>query len=163
VTKATADLATAAQVAAGVVDTLASEGAKTFIVPLQSGLGKKPFLSENGTTAALGTQLALSYNANLLADLNALIPSDGISVHFLNLFALTDAEVNDPAAFGYTDVTDPCYGGPLTGGGAVCANPNSFLWWDQDHGTEHANQAAQALNAIPEPDMLAGLLRRGCC
>jgi outer membrane lipase/esterase len=163
VTKATADLATAAQDAAGVVHTLASEGAKTFIVALPSDLGKKPSLSGQGTSAALGTQLARSFDADLLADVDALIPSDGISVHFVDLFALTDAEVNDPAAFGFTDVTDPCYVGPQTGGGTVCANPSSFLWWDQDHLTEHAYQilAAQALDAIPEPDMLPGFVAAG--
>jgi outer membrane lipase/esterase len=159
VTEATADLAVAAQDAAGAVNTLASEGAKNFIVTLLYDLGKKPSLSGSATTA-LATQFTLSYNADLLADISALIPSNGISVHFVDNFALTDAEVNDPAAFGFTDVTDPCYVGPQTGGGTVCANPNSFLWWDQNHLTEHGNQilAALALDAIPEPDMLPGFV-----
>ncbi|MDR3524996.1 MAG: SGNH/GDSL hydrolase family protein [Acetobacteraceae bacterium] len=162
VTEATADLAAAAQDAAGAVHTLALQGAKTFIVTLVYDVGKKPFYIGSNTTA-LATQFTLSYNADLLADIDALILSDGISVHFVDNFALTDAEVNDPAGFDFTDVTDPCYVGRQTGGGTVCADPNSFLWWDQTHLTEHGNQvlAALALDAIPEPEMMPGFVAGG--
>jgi phospholipase/lecithinase/hemolysin len=163
VTAANTLLAAAAQDTAGAMNTLASEGAKAFLVVSVSDLGKKPSLNGNATSAALGSQLALSYNTELLADLDALIPNDGISLHFLDTFSLIDAWVDDPAAFGFTNVTDACYVGPYTGGGTVCPDPNSFLYWDQQHLTSYADQriAAAALNEVPEPEMQAGFLAAG--
>src|SRR5262249_42856934 len=65
------DLGLAAQAEADSVSTLASAGAKTFIIPLISDLGKAPAFTTVGL-GALATQLSTVYNADLLKDLNAI-------------------------------------------------------------------------------------------
>jgi phospholipase/lecithinase/hemolysin len=75
---------------------------------------------------------------------------------------------NDPAAYGFTDVTDPCFNGI-----SVCANPSQYLFWDGFHPTTAADTILAdefEMAATPEPSSilmlatglagLAGLLRR---
>jgi phospholipase/lecithinase/hemolysin len=54
--------------------------------------------------------------------------------------------IAEPGAFGLSNVTDPCYVGPLTGGGTVCATPDQYLFWDGTHPTTagHAIAADEA-------------------
>jgi phospholipase/lecithinase/hemolysin len=157
------DLVTAAQTATGAVHTLASEGARTFIVPLVPDIGKAPIANGNASTAALATALSADYNADLISDITALVASGGITVHFLDTFSLVDAAVAGPAAFGYTNVTDPCYTGTIKGGVPACSDPDSYLFWDMEHPTEpgHEQLAAVAEAELPEPDMLPIFLTAG--
>ena len=69
--------------------------------------------------------------------------------------------VAHPSAFGFTNVTDPCYVGPYTGGGTVCADPDQYLFWDTLHPTaaDHAIIGEAAFGVVPEPGTLALL---GC-
>jgi phospholipase/lecithinase/hemolysin len=154
---AQADLAAAAQTAAEALQTLAREGARTFIVPLVPDIGKAPIANGNTSTAALATALSADYNADLTSDISLYIASDAISVHFLDTFSLLDAAVADPAAFGYNNVTDPCYIGSVSGSGpSACATPNNYLFWDHEHPSEsgHEMLAATADAELPEPDIL---------
>jgi phospholipase/lecithinase/hemolysin len=59
-------------------------------------------------------------------------------------------------------VTAPCYVGPFTGGGSVCAVPNQYLFWDMDHRSAagHAAIAAAAGALVPEPASM-GVLATG--
>jgi phospholipase/lecithinase/hemolysin len=148
--------ASAAGVEASAIATLASDGAKTFIVPLLPDLGKTPDVAASGASAA-GTALSAAYNAVLIADIQALIAGNSISVGLVDTFSLIDAAVSDPAAYGLTDVTDRCYTGPYTGAGSGCANPDQYLFWDGVHPTAagQAIVAAAAEAALPEPGTLA--------
>ncbi len=69
----------------------------------------------------------------------------------------------DPAAYGFTDVTNPCFTGTATGGpasgtlcGATVAQQDTHLFWDDLHPTAagHAGIAAAAETALPEPGSL---------
>ncbi len=158
------DLATAAQTAAAAVETLAGEGAETFIVPLVPDIGKTPAENGDAGTAALASALSAGDNTDLAADIDAFAASSEITVHLLDTYSLIDDAVADPAAFGYTDVTDPCYSGGYLGGGEACARPNSYLFWDYEHPTEHGHQELAALAAaelLPEPGMLPVFLTAG--
>lgn len=166
VPQAAGDLGSAAKAAASAVNTLAGEGAKTFIVPLVPDLGKTPDATDIPGLPPIASLLSQAYNAALLAAIGGL--DDDITVHYLDTFALIDAAVANPAAFGYTNVTDRCYVGPYTGGGTVCATPNTYLFWDGLHPTApgYARVAALAAAAVPEPPatlilLVAGLVTIG--
>jgi phospholipase/lecithinase/hemolysin len=161
--QAKADLTAAAQTAAGAVDALADEGATTFLIPLIPDIGKTPDARDAGV-ATVATDLTDGYNAALVAAIQGLTSGDKITVHYLDTVAPIDAAVNDPAAFGYTDVTDRCYVGSLGGGGTACATPDSYLFWDGQHPTaiSHALIAAAAAEAIPEPPAALILLTAIC-
>lgn len=113
-------------------------------------LGKAPAVTALGPTAAsAATSLAVAYNAALEADLSGLTTA-GANIFFLDAFSLMDAAIVDPSAFGLSNVTDPCYGGPLTGGGTVCATPDQYLFWDDEHPASAAGPflAAAAADAL---------------
>jgi outer membrane lipase/esterase len=150
----------AAQTEAAAINALAAAGARNILVPLVSDLGTTPVLTAlGGGASAAGTALALAYNAELEADLAGLSAIPGIHLSILDTFTLQDNAVADPAAFGFSNVTDPCYIGALTGGGTVCATPGQFLFWDHEHptATSHAIIAEAALNEVAEPATFAVL------
>jgi phospholipase/lecithinase/hemolysin len=55
---------------------------------------------------------------------------------------------SNPAAYGFTNVTDPCFNGVT-----VCADPNQYLFWDDIHPTAAADVflGAEFAAAVPEP------------
>ncbi len=161
----------------GLVTSLASKGATNFLVVGVPDLGVTPTIRAQGPAAmAQATGLAQDYNQALLGGLDALAAS-GLSIHYLDSFGLLDSAVNDPAAYGFTDVTDPCWNGNYTGQGIECASPDSYLFWDTLHPTAHAHlllaEAACAVEGycappaamaaadprpVPEPRALALLI-----
>jgi phospholipase/lecithinase/hemolysin len=149
------DVGAAAQTETAAINALAKAGATNFVVPLLPDLGITPL---GASAAVLATSLSALYNADLVSDLTALAATDHISVGFIDTFSLVDAAVNNPAAFGLTNVTDACYTGPFTGGPpAPCSNPASYLFWDIQHPTETGHEliATVAENvAVPEPPTL---------
>nr|WP_294508876.1 SGNH/GDSL hydrolase family protein [uncultured Rhodopila sp.] len=150
----------AAAVETAAIVTLAAAGARNFVVPLVPDLGLTPNSTGAGAAAvAAATALSQVYDATLIAGLNGLVTADGISITIVDTYSLIDSAVADPAAFGFTNVTAPCYVGPQTGGGTVCANPSQYLFWDGEHPTEvgHALIAAEAEADLPEPGTLATL------
>jgi outer membrane lipase/esterase len=157
---AAAEAAGAALVEANAIATLAGMGAKDFVVPLLPDLGKTPDMTTVGASA-VATALAAAYNATLVSDIQSLVAGTSISVSLVDTFSLIDAAVASPSAYGFTNVTAPCYVGPYTGGGTVCATPNQYLFWDGVHPTTagQAIVAAAAEAALPEPGTLAVL---GC-
>lgn len=155
----------AAAAEAAAIGTLASEGAKSFLVPLLPDLGKTPRFSAAGAVlAGAATGLAQTYNAALVGDLATLGATPGESVTVVDTFSFLDAAIANPAPVGLTDVTDPCYAGPYTGGGSACAAPGQYLFWDSVHPTAagHARIAALAAAdlplSVPEPSTAALLL-----
>ena len=152
----------AAQSAATDIGTLVTQGARNVLVPLVPDLGVTPAAIAADAGAA-GTLLAQTYNAALEADIGGLGSVPGLDLTYLDTFSLIDEAVADPGAFGFTNVTAPCYVGPFTGGGSVCADPNFYLFWDMDHpsAAAHAGIAAAADAAlVPEPGTM-GLLATG--
>lgn len=149
------DLGVAAQTETAAINVLANAGATTFIVPLLPDLGKTPL---GAPAAALATSLSALYNADLVTDLTALEVTDHISIGFIDTFSLIDAAVSNPAAFGLTNATDPCYAGPFTGGPpAPCATPATYLFWDRQHPTDTGHELIASLAenvAVPEPPTL---------
>jgi phospholipase/lecithinase/hemolysin len=158
----------AAQAEADAAAALRAEGAHRLVVFDVPDLGLTPgVLSAGGLASAAASALSAYYNQQLFNDLLP-VEAAGLTVIDLNTYQLIDKAVADPAAYGFTNVTDACYvapnpKSPYTGGGAACATPDTYLFWDQLHPTAAAQaiigqEAAALALAVPEPSTWAMML-----
>ncbi len=147
---------------------LYAEGARHLLVPNVPNLGRVPRVVELGGQAS-GQALSQAFDAGLAALLNGFVVMhpDADIVRFDTYAALEDIVARAPS-LGLTDLTDRCYTGDdttFTGGGTVCADPSSYLFWDGIHPTAgiHAILGAEMAAAlgVPEPAPLALLLVGG--
>jgi phospholipase/lecithinase/hemolysin len=122
---------------AGEVSTLASLGAKNFLVPNLPDLALIPSVSSQGSAAMfLAHAITLDFNgklANALADMRSQTNANIIA---FDTFLAVNAVVANPSGFGFTNVTDSCLSVSLV----PCANPDQYLFWDQNHPTTYAHQ-----------------------
>ena len=131
---------------------LAAQGGKQFMwlnlpplgaTPVAIAAGPGAVAAANAASAAYNFEWALD-----IAKLQALgIDVIGVDVNtlFLNIAA-------DPAAFGFTNITNPAQG--------IVGDPDTYLFWDGEHPTTAADKwiANTALNdflAAPEPASVA--------
>lgn len=144
------------------ITNLYNEGARSFLVPNVPDLSLTPRVREFGPAAMNGAhQLSLAYNTLLGGALNNLetLLSDLDLITF-DVFDTLNGLVADPAAFGIANTSARCYTGDdlnFTKGGTVCAEPDSYLFWDGIHPTSAVHQILgnKMLASIPEPDMPA--------
>ena len=138
---------------------LASAGATHILLADIPDVGLTPYAAAlavtlgDPTIPATATADAAGINAGLFALYQA-GRSFGFDISYLDTFGLEQAAVADPAAYGLTNVTDPCFDAVAL---TVCANPDQYLFWDDFHPTAAGHQllADAALSAIPEPASLA--------
>ena len=167
---ALSDAGDAAQIVGGAATTLQGEGATNLVLFDVPDLSKTPAMLEEG--AAIGKLHGAAAEAQFLGfvyDLTLSFDDDvttalrsaekaGLTVYGLNTFAQIDAVIANPGKYGFSDVTDPCYVGPFTGGGTVCGDPNGYLFWDDVHPTAAAGAliaAAALAKVVPEPSTWA--------
>lgn len=127
----------------GIAGTLKTDGAKHILVPGMPDLGLTPYYQSLGPVAAAeATALTNAFNAALISDLPA-------GVDYFDTAALLRSMVKNPSAYGFTDVTDPCYTGS-----SLCTDPSQFLFFDSFHPTTQADAfLAQGFDGslTPEP------------
>jgi phospholipase/lecithinase/hemolysin len=124
-----------------IVASLQAQGATHILVPGLPDLGLTPEF--NGSAAA--TLFSQQFNQGLLATLPT-------GATYYNTFALLDGIISNPSAYGFTNVTQPCFNGVT-----ICANPSQYLFWDAIHPTTAADAilAQQfAAAATPEPSTI---------
>jgi len=127
-----------------IVATLEADGAQHILVPGLPNLGLTPDYA--GDAAA--TAYTNAFNTALVAGL----PGDAIYFNTANLLDQVEA---DPAAFGLTNITEPCFNGST-----VCADPSQYLFWDGFHPTTTADTilADQFEQAAETPEPASVLL-----
>jgi phospholipase/lecithinase/hemolysin len=128
---------------------LSQTGAKYFLWANLPPLGQTPLGLASGQSAALNAQ-SDAFNAQWSADI-ATLQSQGIQVFPLDVATLFAQISADPAASGFTNITDPAQG--KTG-----IDPNTYLFWDDRHPTTAADALLANLaynelvgTTVPEP------------
>jgi outer membrane lipase/esterase len=156
------------------LDLLYGAGARHFLVPNLPDLGQTPGSASN----PFATAATMLFNQALEAQLTGrqLQWADAQILSF-DTFALFNQLVANPGSYGFTNVSQPCYVGPLLGAGvpqSLCPDDDAYLFWDSSHPTAGAHALlGQGLAdtvqqaAVPEPALLlltmagvAGVLRR---
>jgi phospholipase/lecithinase/hemolysin len=127
---------------------LAAGGGKNFLWLNLPDLGLTPRAIAAGQTIPANLASG-AFNAEWAVDLGKL-QAQGINVVGVNVEALFTQIITTPGAFGFSNVTSPGQGQP---------NPNSFLFWDDEHPTTAgyalvANLAFTDLT-VPEPASVA--------
>ena len=145
-------------VAANAVTNLANEiaalaaiGAEHFLVPNLPDLGLTPFGLNSGDSAGLSA-LSQGFNAGLAFALAQLESNYGLDITGFDAFGFMHEAIDNPGAFGLTNVQDPCFDGTT-----VCGNPDQYLFWDSVHPTTSADRflAGGFRASVPEPASLA--------
>jgi phospholipase/lecithinase/hemolysin len=133
------------------VDWLYGYGARTILMPNMPNIGSTPFGLTSGNSAGL-TGFSLAFNLYLnqtIGQLDFLFPDLNI-IEFDTFATLSSIQAN-PGAFGFTNVTEPCFNGA-----SVCTDPDQYLFWDAVHPTARSHQllGADFFSAVPEPATL---------
>jgi outer membrane lipase/esterase len=128
-------------------------GARNFLVPNMPDLALTPFgLSLSPADQAGLHALSLYFDGYLQAVMNSLSGLPQINLIQADTFGFFATLVADPAAYGFTNVTDPCFNGV-----SVCGNPGGYLFWDSVHPTTHGAQILGdelTQEVVPEPASL---------
>ncbi|HEY9607089.1 MAG TPA: SGNH/GDSL hydrolase family protein [Allocoleopsis sp.] len=142
------------------LNSLVQSGAKNLMVVNLPNLGALPLTSNTPIAEGLNN-LTQSYNAQIATLIGSL--GSEVNVTSVDVNTLFANAINNPAQFGFTNVTTPCFNN-----NTVCASPNQYLFWDQIHPTTAthqviANLAFNSLNSepvksVPEPTAVLGLL-----
>jgi phospholipase/lecithinase/hemolysin len=130
---------------------LAGSGAQDFLVGNAPDLGKVPAVTALGPQASmLASMVTTEFNDALEFALGELESGLGLQIARLDLFGFINDVVNDPGAYGLLNVTDSCLT-PAVKVGAICDDPDSYLFWDGIHPTHagHLLIANKALGVMP--------------
>ncbi len=116
----------------------------TTILALQVA-GANDFLIPNLPVANLW---AVTFNAALASGLNNL--GGGLNITQLDVFGKFFEISMNPAEFGFTNISDPCFDISDPANPTLCADPDEYLFWDTVHPTAagHRLIAAAALSAL---------------
>jgi outer membrane lipase/esterase len=152
---AVANIIAAANAINDMVNSLYFAGARNILVGNLPDIGLTPLALAGGPAVAAGaTALSQLFNAtlsSLLAVTEA--ANSGIDIDLLDMYALLNDAVANAASYGFGNVTSACKEGELGLPGAVCSDPDAYLFWDSFHPSARAHDliAQTALRAIPEP------------
>lgn len=126
------------------VQRLWASGARFIMVMNLPDLGVTPFGRSSGNAASL-TQLSAAYNLALGLALDRLSQA-GVPTIRLDAFGVIDRMANNPAAYGFSNITVPLTMAPAG------VDSTQFLFWDGVHPTTGAHKvlAAEALQELIE-------------
>ncbi len=113
------------------IQTLAAEGGKTFLWVNLPPLGSTPLGTASGQSTLLNAAAA-AFNTEWSADITKL-QGQGINVIGVDVFSTFNQVAQAPGAFGFSNVTSGAQG-------VAGVDPNSYLFWDQEHPTTTGHQ-----------------------
>jgi phospholipase/lecithinase/hemolysin len=126
-----------------IVAALQANGATHILVPGLPDLGLTPEFYGDATATLFSQQ----FNQGLQSTL----PSNVI---YSDVYGLLNSVTQNPGAYGFTDVTTPCFNGVT-----VCSDPDQHLFWDGIHPTTAADailasQFQSDVAPVPEPSSI---------
>ncbi len=133
------------------IDALHATGAENFLVLTVTDIGKVPEVTANGpAVAAAASAITAALDTALAAAMTAEGARLKVKMTVVDTFAPLDAIVADPAAYGFTDATTPCWTGTYFGtGGTLCSvgwyRQNQHLFWDKLHPTAAGHRQVAAV------------------
>ena len=122
-----------------IVNRLYASGARHIAVLNSTDIGRTPkvqaFNVVSPGAAAAATQLSNQFNGALAQQIASVrAASPGLNVYLIDFGALTSEIGAAPASFGFDNVTAPCFN-PSVMPPTLCATPNTYVYWDEFHGT----------------------------
>jgi phospholipase/lecithinase/hemolysin len=149
----TAAVTQAATDIGNLLNRLYAAGARNILLANATNMGLHPAVAALGAQAiALGTGMSSGYNGGLAAQV---IPgtravSPGLNIYLVDFGALSNQMNADPASFGLTNTTAPCYPFFSAPTAPVCATPGTYMFWDELHPSAavHSVGAQRAITAI---------------
>jgi phospholipase/lecithinase/hemolysin len=122
------------------INGLIAHGARNIVVMDVPDLSKTPYELARPLSAASSAALAQQYNTELGAAMQQIVASGAASVDVIDTYSLLDTVTANPAAYGFTNVTQSVWNGNLTDANsgslaATGAAQNGYLYFDGLHPT----------------------------
>ncbi|MBN2021850.1 MAG: SGNH/GDSL hydrolase family protein [Pirellulales bacterium] len=128
------------------ITSLAQSGGTQFLVLNLPPLGEIPLFRQFGEDVTIPMNaVSAEFNALLSDKVQQLRSEQGLSISYIDVYALVTEVVNDPASFGFANVTDSAFN---EASGTVVPNPDEYAFWDGVHPTARLHAM---LASVPEP------------
>lgn len=142
----------------GILTRFYAAGARHIVLLNSPNLGATPgaIAQNNPLVTTLLTQMSGGFNANIATQVNNLrAASPGLNIYLIDAFALQSEVAANPSAFGFANVTQPCFvQATATMPQILCSTDpavqNTFFFWDLQHPTYATGQlvAQRTIQAI---------------
>lgn len=133
------------------VNRLYASGARHILVVNSTDVGKTPRAQALGPAAMAGaTQMSQQFNGGLAQQVPALRATlPGLNLYLVDVGAFKSEVMAAPGAFGYTNVTAPCFN-DLVSPRTLCGSPDTYFYWDSFHptGATHRNVFQRAVSVL---------------
>ncbi|KAA0052645.1 GDSL esterase/lipase [Cucumis melo var. makuwa] len=142
-------------------------GVRRLVVVGVPPLGCMPVVrtitNQNTTCSKVFNQAAYAFNAKMKLKLAGIKASLGMLTSFVDAYAIVQAAVQNPTAYGLRETARGCCGtglveyGETCKGSPTCTDPQNYVFWDAVHPSQKMYKilAAQAIQSV-QHDILSG-------